>query len=504
MKLAQYLACDATDLAHAVARGEATPQQLLGLALDQQARVQARFNPVCRAMEPQARAQLQRPLAGPFAGVPFLLKDILQDYAGVPTGSGSRAGRHYVPQQHAAVVRRYLAGGLVIFGKTNVPELGLKAVTDPQAHGRTSNPWDGRLTAGGSSGGAAAAVAAGIVPMAAANDGGGSIRIPASYCGLFGLRPSRGRVSCGPAQGEVWFGASSEGVISRSVRDTARALDLLSGPEPGDPFVVAAPQRPFQNLMLDDPGRLRVAFSTASPIGTPVDAEAVAAVQQTAQLLQDLGHDVEAAEPRIDGRVLAASFVEMYFGQVAAALETARAMGAHAGEFEVLTRVLGALGRANSAASVVRILALWNDFARALGYFFERYDVYLTPTVAGPAVPHGRGDPAPGELALLDLLERSGVLRLLARLGVLGSTIDRMARDSLQHVPFTQLANLTGTPAMSVPLHWTAAGLPMGVQFGAAFGQEALLLQLARQLELARPWFDRRPAWLQEAAAAAR
>lgn len=496
MNFAQYLACDATDLAHAVARGETTPAELLALAQGQLARVQPRFNPVCRTMDEQAQAQLRRPLAGPFAGVPFLLKDILQDYAGVPTGSGSRAGARFVPDRHAAVVRRYLDAGLVIFGKTNVPEFGLKAVTDPQAYGRSANPWDAGRTAGGSSGGAAAAVAAGVVPMAAANDGGGSIRIPAAYCGLFGLRPTRGRVSAGPANGEVWFGASSEGVISRSVRDTARALDLLNGPEPGDPFVIDRPERPFQNLMQEDPGRLRIGFSVASPIGTAVDAQAVAAVRQTARLLQDLGHHVEEAAPRIDGHALAASFVEMYFGQVAAGVEAARAQGAVPRDFEVLTRVLAALGRARSAASVVRILNLWNDFCRALAQFHQCHDIYLTPTVAGPAVRHGSGDPSAVELAFLDLLERCGALAALARLNLVNSTIERMSRASLQYVPFTQLANLTGTPSMSVPLHWSEDGLPIGVQFGAAFGQEARLLQLARQLETARPWFHRHPAWL--------
>ena len=229
MHFADYLAHDATSLAALVASGEVTPQALLDTALARHAHVHGQVNAVCRLMEEEARARLARPLAGPFAGVPFLIKDGLQDYAGLPTTNGSRSMRGHVPREHAAVVRRYLEAGLVVFGKTNLPEFALKGVTDPALFGRTSNPWNLDHTPGGSSGGAAAAVAAGIVPMAAGNDGGGSIRIPAACCGLFGLRPSRGRVSAGPHAGEIWFGASSEGVLSRSVRDTARALDLLQG-----------------------------------------------------------------------------------------------------------------------------------------------------------------------------------------------------------------------------------------------------------------------------------
>ena len=221
MRFGDYLKHDGVGLAGLVARREASAQELLDVALQQNERAHPKINAVCRLMDKEARAQLAKPLSGPFAGVPFLIKDNAQDYAGLPTSSGSRSMLSVVPRDHAHAVRRYLEAGLVIFGKTNLPEFALKAVTDPALFGRTNNPWDFNRTPGGSSGGAAAAVAAGIVPMAAGNDGGGSIRIPAACCGLFGLKPSRGRASLGPAAGEVWFGASSEGVISRSVRDTA-------------------------------------------------------------------------------------------------------------------------------------------------------------------------------------------------------------------------------------------------------------------------------------------
>ncbi len=491
MDFAEYLQCDASALAQHVARGDVTPAELLRLALDRNAAVHGRINAVCRLLEPQAGAQLAGPLAGPLAGVPFLIKDGVQDYAGVPTSFGSRSMRNYVPTEHAAVVRRYLDAGLVVFGKTNLPEFALKGVTDSRLYGRSSNPWDLARTPGGSSGGAAAAVAAGIVPMAAGNDGGGSIRIPAACCGLFGLRPSRGRVSSGPAIGEVWFGASSEGVLSRSVRDSALALDILQGAEAGDPFVIAPPAASYVELMRRDPGKLRIGFSTTSPIGTPVHPEAVAAVRRAVGLLRGLGHEVEEAAPDIDGQALAQSFLHIYLGQVPAMAARGRALGARAGDVELMSRLLLTLGSAVSGARLTAQLAKWNDFGRGLARFHARYDMLLTPTLAGPPLKHGEGDPPQGEQFVLDLLQRSGVLGLLARLGLLEGTVNRIARDSLRFVPFTQLANLTGTPAMSVPLYWTTDGLPLGVQFVGRFGAEDQLLQLAHQLEGVAPWFDK-------------
>jgi amidase len=446
-------------------------------------------------MESEARSQLKKQLTGPFAGVPFLIKDCAQDYAGLPTTYGSRAMRTPAPE-HAHVVRRYLDAGFLIFGKTNLPELALKGVSDSQLFGRTNNPWNVDHTPGGSSGGAAAAVASGVVPMAAGNDGGGSIRIPAACCGLFGLRPSRGRISSGPAYGEYWYGASSEGVISRSVRDTAAALDVAAGGEEGDPFAVAKPSEPYAVLMRRDPGRLRIGFSAASPIGTDVHPEAVAAVNDAAKLLASLGHQVEEAALEIDGAALAKAFLHVYFGQVPAMMSAARAAGAQTADFELLTRVLATLGGAVSAGRLTAQLLKWNDFARALARFHQTYDLLLTPTLAHPPIRHGQGDPSAAEQAVLNILDRIGLLGLLVRAGLLDSTVDKIARDSLQYVPFTQLANLTGTPAMSVPLHWTADGLPLGVQFVARFGKEDRLLQLAAQLEAARPWFARLPAWV--------
>ncbi len=496
MNFSEYLACDATELAALVAKGDVSSGELLDIALGQYRRAQPKINAVTRLLEPQARAQLSGGLSGPFAGVPFLIKDLIQDYAGAPTSGGSRAFANAVPAQHATIVRRFIEAGLVIFAKTNTPELGLKAVTDPVLFGRTSNPWNFEHSCGGSSGGAAATVAAGVAPMAGASDGGGSIRIPAACCGLFGLKPSRGRISVSPASGEYWFGAASEGVISRSVRDTARALDFLQGPEPGDPFVIARPETPYAEAMQRDPGRLRIGFSTRSPIGMDVHPDAVAAVDQATTLLRGLGHDVEEAEPAVDGAALAQSYLHLYFGAVPAAVAQALAAGARRDDFEVLTRVIATLGEATSAGVFTTQLQRWNEYARALGQFHKSYDLFLTPTLAHPPIRHGEGDMPAAQAQILDLLERSGVLGLLARAGLLASTINDIARKNLRYVPFTQLANLTGVPAMSVPLYWTPDGLPLGVQFVAPFGAEDRLLQLARQLEQAQPWFKRLPDWV--------
>ncbi len=492
MNFNDYRRHDATALAALVQAGKTTPLDLLVTALTRLQAVQPKLNPVARLLEKEAGAQIEAGVSGPFAGVPFLLKDAGHDVQGVPTSYGSRAIRTKAAHD-SHYTQRCRAAGLVIFGRTNSPELALKGVTDPAAYGRTSNPWDPGRTPGGSSGGAAAAVAAGVVPMAGGGDGGGSIRIPAACCGLVGLRPSRGRISEGPGFGEVWFGCNSQGVITRSVRDSAAMLDLLAGPEPGDPFTIAPPAAPFAALIQQAPRRLKIGWSTASPIGTEVHPEAVEAVQRTLKLLRRLGHEVVEAAPEIDGAALAQTFLQMYFALIPAAIDQATAQGARASEFEPLTRIMATLGRSQSAAQVVTVLDQWNGFARALGRFHQQFDLYLTPTLASPPVPHGTGDPPKLQLMVLNALRASGLLGLLARLGLLDAAVAQIARDNLRHVPFTQLANVTGTPAISLPLHWTAEGLPLGVQFHGPHGSEGLLLQLATELEQAQPWFDRFP-----------
>jgi len=365
-------------------------------------------------------------------------------------------------------------------------------ITEPELFGPCRNPWSLDRTPGGSSGGSAAAVASAMVPAASGGDGGGSIRIPACYTGLFGLKPSRGRNPSGPVCGQVWRGAVQEHVITRSVRDSAAMLDATHGPDAGAPFDIRPPERPYLEECAQEPGKLRVAWNTASPIGTPVHPECVRAVEKTALLLEDLGHRVEEAKPDIDGMALAGSYLAMYFGEVAADIdELATVLGRKPGpaDVEPLTWTLGLLGRSCSAEYLTKALRRWDAAARKMGLFFQNHDLYLTPTTGDLPARIGELKPTLAESILISVVN---TLRLGGLLKVMG-VVDQMAQKSLARTPFTQLANLCGLPAMSVPLYWTPDNLPLGVQFVAPFGAEALLFRLAGQLERARPWFNRRP-----------
>lgn len=489
MKFDEYRRFDALGLAELVAKGETTAPELLACAESRATQVNPELNAIVIPMAEIGHQRAHSPLQGPFAGVPFLLKDIAQDYAGVPTTAGSKALRYFTPDRHSEYVERCLKAGLVIFGKTNTPELALKGTTEPEYWGPTLNPWNPAYSAGGSSGGAASAVAAGIVPMAGASDGGGSIRIPASHCGLFGLRPSRGRVPAGPAHAEFWHGASSEHVISRSVRDSAAMLDALAGPDTGAPFHIAPPARPFLSEVFAAPQKLRIAFSGHSPIHRNVHPDCLQALEETATLLRELGHEVIEARPDVDGEALARCYITMYMGQTAANVRNAVAKGAKENEFEADTRALALLGESLSAGEYSLALMRWNEFARAFGRFFQSYDLYLTPTVAAPPARIGEQDtPHWQKLALAPVLNL-GLGKALRASG----QVESLAFESLSRVPFTQLSNLTGTPSMSVPLYWNKKGLPIGSQFIAPVGEEARLIRLAAQLEKARPWFDKTP-----------
>ena len=487
--ISQVLALDATAQADAVARGDVTATELLDAAIaaaeaaDIGSAIPIRFDDL-------ARDRAKGPLAGPFAGVPFLLKDLRQEFAGRPHTCGAAPWRHRIATAHSAYTRRCLEAGLVIFGRTATPELGLRATTESRLWGPAHNPWDRTRTPGGSSGGSAAAVAAGVVAMAGASDGGGSIRIPASFCGLFGLKPSSGRISFGPAHGLEWEGASANGVLTRSVRDSARMLDVLCGPEPGDPFPLPRPATPFAAELDRAPGRLRIGFHTLSPYGGAVDPACAAGVTDAARLLESLGHDVEPAVPAIDGSTLAASYLTMYLGQVAAEV------GDHTG-FELETEVLAMLGRALPAARYAAARLAWNGLARALGTFHETYDLLLLPTVAAPPARIGALATPVAQLRIIRLLRALNSGKLMLRLGL----FEKIAAESLQRTPFTQLSNLTYTPSMSVPLAMAAPepgapALPIGVQFVARYGEEATLLRLAAQLEAAAPWAGQRPGGL--------
>ena len=490
----EYSQYDAMGLAELVKKGDVTAAELCEEAIDRIEKVNPALNAVVTPMYDIARKTAGQPLPeGPFAGVPFLLKDLMYAYAGVPMTSGSKGYRNHVPEFDSEMVRRYKRAGLNVLGKTNTPEFGLMAITEPELFGPCRNPWNTDRTPGGSSGGTAAAVASGMMPMAAGGDGGGSIRIPSAYCGLFGLKQSRGRNPAGPHHGRPWQGAVQEHVLTRSVRDSAAMLDVTHGPDIGAPYVIKPPERPYLEEVDTSPGSLKIGFSTASPIGTKVDTECVRTIENTARLLEELGHRVEERAPKVDGKALATSYLTMYFGEMAAdikEMETVLGRKVTLSDVEPVTYTLGLLGRAFSAGDFVEAMRCWDQATRRMGCFFEEFDLYLTPTTAHPPARIGELQPTVAEKALMKVVNRLGLGGLLKASGI----VEQLAEKSLERTPFTQVANLCGLPAMSVPLCWGPDGLPCGAQFIAPSGDEATLFRLAGQLEQARPWCDRKPA----------
>jgi amidase len=489
----EYDQYDGLGLAELVKRKEISPAEICEEAISRIEKVNPQLNAVITPMYDLARATAQGSLPeGHFTGVPFLLKDLLGDVAGVRQTRGSKAFRDYISKEDSELVKRYKQAGLVFMGKTNCPEFGLLGITEPELHGPCRNPWNIEHTPGGSSGGSAAAVASGMVPLASGGDGGGSIRIPSSCCGVFGLKVTRGRTPTGPMHGVIWQGAVIEHVISRSVRDSAAILDATQGPDSGAPYIIASPERPYLEEIKQAPGRLKIAFNTDSPIDTPVHPDCVRAVEHTAGLLEKMGHEVEAARPDLDGLILAKSYLTMYFGEMAADIEEMRTVlgrKAKPSDVEALTWTLGLLGRTYSAGYFVKMIREWDIAARKMGRFLETYDLYLTPTVASPPVRIGELQPKPAQKALMKTVNALGLGRLLKGSGI----TDKLAIESLSRTPFTQLANFTGQPAMSVPLYWTTDGLPCGSHFIGRFGDEGTLLRLAAQLEEVQPWFNKRP-----------
>lgn len=491
MDLQEYLSLDATDLAAKVSAGEVNAADLLALARERAAAVNPKLNAIVNPMVTIANSRVNETLAGPFAGVPFLVKDLGQEYAGVPTSYGSRALKNHVAPAHAVAVQRWLDAGLVIFGKTNTPEFGAKGVTEPELWGPARNPWNTNHTPGGSSGGSASAVAAGIVPAAGANDGGGSIRIPAACCGLVGLKPSRGLTPYGPHFSEPLHGMAVQGVVSRTVRDSAGLLDAIVGPEPTATYVSGFPTTPFTEQIKQAPGKLKIGYSVKSAINKAPDREAFRAVEAAASLLTELGHEVEEVDPPYDDGALARDFLTIWFAQAAAEVAMAREeTGAKPRDFEADTLIIAELGRAAGVIPAAAALERRNDYVISLNGFHEKYDYFLTPTLAKPPL-------RVGELDTPENLQKAARGASTARAGKLMSMlplVDEMIDSNLGWVPYTQLANLTGRPAISVPLHWTEAGLPLGVQFVGGLGADGALLQLAAQLEQAKPWADRHPA----------
>jgi amidase len=463
----------AVELAGMVRDGDVSSRELVDAAYEA---IESRndelnaFVTLCRERAIEEADAVQAGDDRPLAGVPIAIKDLVALTAGVRTSMGCAAMGDWVPAEDTALVRRVRTAGAIIVGKTNTPELGILPVTEPDRFGPARNPWDPSRTTGGSSGGSACAVAAGMVPIAHANDGGGSIRIPASCCGLVGLKPSRGRVSLAPL-GEFVGGIAAEGVVSHTVLDTAAALDILAGYEPGDPYWVPDPSAPFAEAVDREPGKLRIAFSADSPNGVPVDDDCVGATSETAELLESLGHTVFEA-PALSDEGYIDNFLKIWIAGVAG---NVRELGALRGrpvepsELEPLTAQMVEMAESISGADFLVALEYLRGLSRRVISMWSEIDVLLTPTLAKVPIEIGGLRPKEGEPPI------------------------EMLNKAAEWVPFTPVWNVTGQPAISLPLHQSQEGLPIGIQLVGAPAAEELLISLSAQLEEARPWADRRP-----------
>jgi len=467
-----YLEYDALGLARLVRDKEVAPEELLEAAMSRIEAINPEINAVVIKMYDEARATIAGGVeGGTFTGVPFLLKDLGAPYKGVRTTLGSRLFENYVPDYDNELVRRYKAAGLVTMGRTNTPEFGLNGSTESVLLGPCRNPWDTTRSSGGSSGGAGAAVASRMVPIAHGSDGGGSIRIPSSCCGVFGLKPSRGRQPTGPDAGENWEGFATNHALSLSVRDNAALLDATATPEIGAPYGIPAPARPFIEEVTINPGKLRIAYFTK---GAAADThpDCVAAVHDAATLLEELGHEVVEAAPALDYNVIKPAFSLIVSAHAAAMLDkfkTGMEIAMTSDVVEPATLGWAEPGWKASAADFASTKAIINATTRAVAEFLTRYDVILTPTLGTP----------PPKLGYLDTVNLP---------------FEEFHKRLFDFLPFTWLHNLTGLPAMSLPLYWNAGGLPIGVQVAGRYADEATLYRLAGQLEQSRPWRDRIPA----------
>ena len=466
----EYRSRDGLGLAKLIADKEVKPEEVLEAALQGAEEVNPQINAIVHDQSAIARGRVAADLpTGPFAGVPFLIKDLYAFQEGQPSGNGSRLWDGAVAPADMTAVLRFREAGLVPFGRTSTAEMGLVWTTEPIATGPTRNPWNLEHGVGGSSGGSAAAVAAGITPIAHATDGGGSIRMPAAQCGLFGLKPSRGRMPIGPIVGEGWAGIATGHVVTRTVRDSAAALDAIGYPEVGDPYTAPTPQRPYLEEVNRAPDRLRVAMHTTDYKGEPLGPEVRAAVEQTGRLLEELGHSVEEAVPPVDQDLLARAMFAVVAANTRAAVlmryqeleRDPNGYGLERGTWDVVER-----GAGISALDYAEAVTVFHMAGRELGRFFESYDVILSGTMRNP----------PPKIGTVTLNEWD---------------TDDLWAGATRDMPITPLYNQTGCPAMSVPLAWSADGLPIGIHFGAAYGREDTLVRLAGQLESSKPWFDK-------------
>lgn len=494
MTFNDYVCHDATGLARRVARGDVSPVELLDTAIARAEAVNPTLNAVVHRFDERARRWIEDGLPeGPFRGVPLLLKDLTVALAGEPLSSGSRFGANFRPHFDHVMVERFRAAGLVPFAKTNCPEWGLMPVTEPRLFGACHNPWDTTLTPGGSSGGSAAAVAAGIVPAAHANDGGGSIRIPASCCGLVGLKPSRGRTPAGPERRDGWWGASIDHVVTRSVRDSAALLDAVRGLDIGAPYAAPPPPRPYREAVESDPGRLRIALCTDPLLSAGVDAVCREAAEGAAKLFADAGHVVEPFTPPVERETILHAYMVLLAASVWAEIKLSgerRGRAPRRGELEPATRALSRLGAALTGGEVALAWERLGIFSRRFSRAVQPYDVLLTPTLSQRPRPIGALDPRGFKRVSLTALNTLP----LAKAFLLFDALQLFAEDVFEFIGYTPLANITGQPSISLPLAETSEGVPVGVLATGRYGDEYSLLALAAQAERIRPWAHRFPA----------
>ena len=489
-----YIHQDAIALGGLIRAGELHPKEVVEAALSRIERYDKDINAVAWRRYETALEEADGPLPeSPIAGVPFLVKDLSQPLKDAPHTMACRMRAGVVADHDSSLVARYKAAGLLIVGQTTSPEFGAAPDTSSSLFGVTRNPWNLERSPGGSSGGSAAAVAARYLPAAHASDGGGSIRIPASMCGLVGLKPTRGRTPKGPDTAEGWFGLSVEHALARTVRDSAALLDVSQGPDPGAPYYPPPPERPYLEEVTRPPGSLRVAVSTEPMLSDHMDSQCAHAAERTARLLEELGHRVTTDRPSVDGALLKEAFWILIAADMASTIDAAaRAAGRRPSEelFESASWLIGLVGRRLTATEFVAALEYIRNVGRLTAPFFDTYDVFVEPTIARrPWRVGSLYQPFNKRVA-------KAVVRLRGRRAALGA-IARQGEPAFRAVPNTALWNTTGQPSMSLPLRWSD-GLPIGVQFTARYADEALLFRLAAQLERARPWIDHLPPLLAE------
>lgn len=495
MNFQEYRKHDATALAELIKKKEVTSQELLDIAIKRAEEVNPQLNAVVTKLYDLGKEQLKTiDASAPFSGVPYLIKDLGPQLKGTRYTAGTKFLKNNISKENSVVTDRMLKAGLVIFGKTNTPEFGLTPFTEPELFGAAHNPWNLNHTTGGSSGGSAAAVAAGIVPMASANDGGGSIRIPASCNGLFGMKPTRGRVTLAPFHGESWCGANCEGVVSRSVRDSALYYDLVSGAADSDPYNIQKPERPYAEEIKLPAGKLKIAYSLDFPEGFNFkqDEENIQAIKSTVQLLKELGHEVTEVKLPYKREMLIGLFTMMVYGETSANisfLEAEQGRKATPADFEPNTWLLYKLGKSYSAHDFAFYRLKWNEVCKSMAAFHHKFDLFLTPTLGMKPFKIGALQSSKLENNALKFLNKMGISSILRYSG----EVEKIASQTFNWIPYAPLANITGQPAMTVPLHCSKENLPVGVMFTGRINDEATLFRLATQLEKEKPWFDKVP-----------